>query len=217
MEFKNKIPTSKIEEIVNNPEARRNLLVQLGYELVDLDLWEGWLFLEESSAEKIIRENLIPWFTPSLQGKIRTFSAGGVDGVEPKFDDFNTLFKYLNLQPTYRNKAWVIIDEGDKEKEITQKLKTTYKGKGWSEDHFMQFDEHDFEKYYPQDFEEKVKQVLSITDREKRRSEKKALLDEVESWIRTNPEIAKNAFEKSAANIIDKLKSIEAEMNNQGT
>jgi len=52
MEFKKKVPTSRIEVIENNAEARQSLLGHLGYELIDLDLWEGWLFLEESSAEK---------------------------------------------------------------------------------------------------------------------------------------------------------------------
>lgn len=212
MEFQKKVPTSKIEVIENNAEARQGLLGHLGYELVDLDLWGGWLFLEESSAEKIIREYLVPWFTPSLQGKLRTYSARSVDEVESKFDDFNVLFSYLNLQPTYKNKAWVIIDNGDKEKEIIQKLKTTYADKGWIEDHFQQFDEHDFEKYYPQEFGEKVAEVLSITDKKKKRNKKKALLDEVEAWIKDNPEEAKVAFEKSAINVIEKLKSIETQM-----
>jgi hypothetical protein len=213
MEFKKKVPTSKIEEIENNPEARQNLLSHLGYELIDLDLWEGWLFLEESSAEKIIREYLVPWFAPELRGKLRTFSARSLDEIESKFDDFNTLFSYLNLQPTYKNKAWVIIDSGDKEKGIIQKLKTAYAGKGWSEDHFQQFDKHDFESYYPEEFKDKAGEIFSITDRKEKRNKKKALLDEVEAWIRGNPERARTAFEMSAANVIDRLKSIEAQMN----
>lgn len=208
MEFKKKVPTSKIEEIENNPEARQNLLAHLGYELIDLDLWEGWLFLEESSAEKIIRQYLIPWFAPSLQGKLRTFSARSIDEVESKFDDFNTLFSYLNLQPTYKNRAWVIVDNGDREKEIIQKLKAVYGSSGWSEDQFQQFDEHDFERYYPKQFEEKVAQVLSITDKKGKRNKKKALLDEVEAWIKGNPEEAKAAFADSAAGVINKLKLI---------
>jgi len=212
MEFKGKIPTSKVEVIENNPTARQRLLGDLGYELIDLDLWEGWLFLEESSAEKIIREYLIPWFAPSLQGRLRTFSARSIDEVESKFDDFNTLFSYLNLQPTYTNRAWVIVDNGPKEKGIIQKLRATYGASGWSEDHFQQFDKHDFEDYYPEQFKDKVAQVLSLTDKKKKRIEKKALLDEVEAWIKDNVEEAKAAFENSATDVIDKLKVIEAQM-----
>ena len=35
------------------------MLSDLGYELGDFDLWEGWIFFEESSSEKIVREYLI--------------------------------------------------------------------------------------------------------------------------------------------------------------
>jgi len=212
MEFKKKVPTSKIEVIENNAEARQSLLAYLGYELIDLDLWEGWLFLEESSAEKIIREYLIRWFAPSLQGKLRTFSARSIDEVESKFAAFNTLFSYLNLQPTYKNRAWVIVDNGDREKEIIQKLKAIYGRSGWSEDNFQQLDKHDFERYYPEQFEEKVAQVLSFIDKKEKRSKKKTLLDEVEAWIKGNPEKAKAAFADSAAEVIDKLKVIEGQL-----
>lgn len=212
IELKKKVPTSKIEVVENNPGARQDLLVDLGYELIDLDLWEGWLFLEESSAEKIIREYLIPWFAPSLQGRLRTFSARSIDEVESKFDDFNTLFSYLNLQPTYKNRAWVIVDSGQKEKEIIQKLNTTYSPHGWSEDHFQQFSEHDFEKYYPELFKEKVEQVLSISNKKEKRDKKKTLLDEVEAWIKDNYDNSKEAFGNSATDVIARLKAIEAQM-----
>ncbi|MFH1382782.1 MAG: AAA family ATPase [Chloroflexota bacterium] len=212
MEFKDKIPTSHVKLIENTPEARRNLLEDLGYEMSDLDLWEGWLILEEASAEKIIREYLIRWFVPSLQGKLRTFSARSVDEVEPKFADFSTLFSYLNMQPAYKNRAWVIVDGGPKEKDIIERLRKTYQDSGWHERLFQQFNKHDFEKYYPNNFKGKVEEVLAINDRDKRRSEKGALLGEVEAWIRDNPEEAQAAFEKSAAEVIAKLKEIEKEM-----
>src|SRR5262249_19596834 len=56
------VPTSTIEEIPGTPEARIDVLRELGYELYDFDLWNGWLILEEASAERIIRDYLIPWF-----------------------------------------------------------------------------------------------------------------------------------------------------------
>ncbi len=68
--------------------------------------WVTWSFgplgflLEESSAEKIVREYLIPWFVPKLGGKLRTFSARSVSEVEAKFEDFNKLFVFLHLSPT---------------------------------------------------------------------------------------------------------------------
>ena len=122
------------------------------------------------------------------------------------------MFSYLNLQPTYKNRAWVIVDNGDREKEIIQKLKAVYGSSGWSEDQFQQFDEHDFERYYPLQFKEKVEQVLSIKNRDEKWSSKKALLGEVETWIKGNPEKAKAAFADSAAEVINKLKLIEGQL-----
>lgn len=50
----NEIPTSDIREVEPTAEARMAVLRRLGYELSDFDLWDGWLILEESSAEIII-------------------------------------------------------------------------------------------------------------------------------------------------------------------
>lgn len=212
MEFQNKVPTSKIELVGNDPEARQNLLRHLGYELMDLDLWEGWLFLEESSAEKIIREYLVPWFTPSVQGKLRTFSTRSIDEVESKFDDFNILFSYLHLNPIYKNRAWVIVDKGSKEDEIIKRLKESYVTRGWSDKQFQQWSRHDFESYYPQRFQEKVATVLSNPNQKEKRQQKKDLLSEVESWTKSNGEEARAAFELSAAEVIAKLRAIEEEI-----
>jgi hypothetical protein len=55
----NVIPTSTVREVPATREARIGVLRRLGYELSDFDLWDGWLILEESSAEVIIRY-LIP-------------------------------------------------------------------------------------------------------------------------------------------------------------
>jgi hypothetical protein len=61
----NQIPTSYIREVEPTAVARIEVLRRLGYELSDFDLWDGWLILEESSAEIIIRY-LVPWFAPEL-------------------------------------------------------------------------------------------------------------------------------------------------------
>lgn len=203
-----RLPISTIKE-VEDPEERRKILEDLGYELTDLDLWNGWLILEESSAEKIIREFLIPWFTPKLRKTLRTFDTKGKDGLERKFNDFTNLFVFLHLQSSYKNKAWVVIDGGEEEQKIIDKLKRTYAPSGWKEDQFLQFTEHDFEKYYPEQFQEQVEAVLSITDKKEKRNAKKSLLEEVEDWIKTNKMAAKKAFERSASEVIGILKSIE--------
>jgi hypothetical protein len=114
----NGIPTSEVKVIDSCPETRRQILEDLGYEFADVGLWTGWMFFEEASAEKIVREYLVKWFAPKLHGKLRTYSANSISEVRSKFDNFNDLFVFLHLEPSYKNKAWVIIDAGDEEKKI---------------------------------------------------------------------------------------------------
>ena len=210
MAFKDKLPTSIINEVGESPEERRKVLEELGYELFDFGLWDCWLILEESSAEKIIREYLIPWFIPAMRTKLRTFSAHSISEVESKFKDFNNLFVFLHLQPTYKNRVWVIVDGGDKEKGIIDKLKEIYMHGGWNKKQFLQLSEHDFERYYPKTFQEKVDELLAINDKQGKRTRKKTLLEELESWIKEDEERAKEAFASSASEVIDILRNISA-------
>lgn len=207
-----KLPVSTVRQIDSTPEARRAVLEDLGYDLADLDLWSAWLILEESSAEKIVREHLIRWFYPKLQGKLRTFSAGGKDQVEPKFESFNITFCFLHLQPFYKNRAWIIIDGGEEEQQILERLKEKYKESGWTPANFHQFKEHDFEKYYPPVFSPQVKKVLAEPDKDKKRVLKRGLLAEVEKWVKDHEEEAKKAFKESAAEVIGILKEIETQV-----
>jgi predicted ATPase len=206
---------SQIKEIANSPDERRQVLEDLGYEFFDFDLWEYWLFLEESSAEILIRDYFISWFTKLSPTKIRTFSAGGVAKLKSRFEDFNKLFVFLHLQPTYKNKVWVLIDDGDREKDILKDFNKAYVNdkNGWSTDNFRQFDKHDFEEYYPAEFQDKVKVTLAIANSEEKRKAKKALLDEVKAWIKKDENTAKTEFEKSAGNVISHLKFIEERIN----
>lgn len=208
MDFENRIPTSHIEEIPNTSEARRNVLEELGYDFFDFDLWSAWLILEESSAESIIKEFLIPWFVPDLQSKIHTFSAKGIDQVIPKFEDFNNLFVFLHLQPVYKNLAWVIVDGGEEEAKIIEKLKNTYTRSGWKADNFLQFSKHDFERYYPIKFKDEVDNVLKLPSGQHKQKQKKAILEQVKTWCTENPEDAKTAFKESASEVIDILTNI---------
>ncbi|MDX1443221.1 MAG: AAA family ATPase, partial [Gammaproteobacteria bacterium] len=98
-------PNSKVERLENSPESRQALLEDLGYFLGDMSVYEGWIFFEEASAERLVRDFFIPWFSKRLRGRIRTYSAAGVDEVEAKFENFNKLFVFIHLQPLYRNKA----------------------------------------------------------------------------------------------------------------
>jgi hypothetical protein len=210
MDFEERLPTSKIEEVGNSSEARLHVLEELGYEFFDFDIWSAWLILEESTAEKIIRDFLIPWFTPELKGRIRTFSARSLSEVENKFEAFNKLFVFLHLQPIYKNLAWVVIDGGVEEKKVIERLKGRYTNSGWGEDHFLQFSEHDFERYYPQEFKSKIDSVLQMQNGKSRQKGKKTLLEEVEAWIEENPERAKTAFKESASEVVQMLCQIES-------
>lgn len=206
---------STLQEVSNKPEERRKVLEALGYDFFDFDLWKGWLFLEESSAERLIRDYFIDWYVIKLRNKIKTFSAGGTSSIIPKFKDFNSLFVFLHLEPTYKNRVWVIIDAGEKEAEIIKEMKEKYVKVGWQENNFDQFDEHDFERYYPQQFQEQVDKVLAMKNGQSKQDAKKALLEDVIiKWIEEDEPRAMAEFSKSAAHVIEKLERISAELNN---
>lgn len=215
MEFErdeSRVPNSRIIEIKNDPESRRKVLEDLGYEFTDYDLYEGWLFFEESSAEEIVREYLIQWFfNRSKLRKYRTFSARSLTEIETKFEDFNRMFVYLHLTQVYKNKAWVIVDNGDEEKKVIEKMKEYYLRTGWDESNFLQFSKHDFEEYYPQMFKAQVEEIKKAS-KDKKRKLKQDLLQEVKKWILDNPDLAKKEFEKSAKDVIEVLKEIESKI-----
>lgn len=204
---------STINEVSDNLDERRCVLEELGYEFNDFDLWKAWLFLEESSAEIIIRDYLIDWFIKPLQNKLRTFSACGSGNILPKFEDFNRLFIFMHLEPVYKNKVWIAMDGGLEESQILKKLKDIYLKNGWMESNFIQFKEHNFEKYYPIDFKPKVVKIEKITDKQTKREAKKQLLEEVKFWILNNETEAKTKFKESASEIIDFLKNLNKQIN----
>lgn len=204
--YEDKIPTSWIYPIETS-EERAAALEELGYEMIDFDLWSLWLFLEEASAEKIIRDYLIPWHFNEKAKKIKTFSSSGISKIESKFEEFNKLFVYLHLTPVYKNKAFVLIDSGENEENIIKRLKETYVKRGWNEACFQQFSKHDFEAYYPERFQKEAQDALALPRKEKKAA-KEALLAKVVQWIDQDETAAKTEFSQSAAEVIEKLKSI---------
>ena len=202
------IPTSAIVEIGSAPEERMQVLRQLGYEYYDFDLWEGWLILEESSAEIIIRDYLVPWFAPKLS-RIRTISANGTGNIEAVFDDFYRLFLFTHLQPQYRGRAWVIADGEESGVKVIQRLATKYAS--WSPDHFRTWAERDFERYYPSRFASDIDEALSKSGQAKK-SAKKSLLSTVKLFCNEHAEEAKRDFQKSASEVISVLQEIETRL-----
>jgi len=208
MKLKDRIPTSTVEEVPSESSARRAVIEELGYDFADFDLHAAWLFLEESSAEKIIRDFLVPTFIPNLAGRLRTFATSGVDNVEPKLNDFDRLFVFLNLESAYKNRAWVIVDAGEHETKVVQELRDKWAPKGWNDSHFQQFVEHDFERYFPVRFKEEIDAACGEPDKRKKRALKVELLNRVVAWIAEDQSIAKTEFSESAKEVIDRLQDI---------
>jgi predicted ATPase len=210
-----RLPTSTVSELDNSAEARREILEDMGYELHDIDLFDAWLLFEEATAERIVREFLIPWFAPNLSGRLRTYSAHSVSEVGPKFRDLNDLLVFLHLEPVYKNRAWVLVDAGKEEKAVIDQLRDTYAKSGWKADQFRQLSQHDFERYYPANFQDEVTRILAIPDTNAKQKAKKELLDCVIKWIGEDDSRAKSQFEESAREVIAILKDIETALKPQ--
>ncbi len=205
---RNRLPTSMCKEAVT-PEKRRDAIKALGYEIDDYGIANGWLFFEESSAERITRDFLIPWFAPRLRGRIGTVAAQGTSDVEPRFKDFNRLFVFLYKEEMYKNCAWVIVDGETSGREVITKLTSMYVPHGWTEDRFIALSQDNFECYYPEVFRANATAALSIRNKDVKREAKKQLLEKVLTWIVSNEQEAILEFEKSAHELIDILRKIE--------
>jgi hypothetical protein len=204
-------PTATCRRLSHDPAERIAVLSDLGYELYDFDLWDGWLILEESSAERIVRDYLIPWFAPKLR-RIRTVASGGNQSAEPTFDDFHRLFRFTHLEARYRNRAWVIVDGDAQGEAISASLQERYGPGGWEPDHFRTWSEPDFECYYPAPFAEEVESVLATAGKKQKREAKRMLLEKVRVWCDENPEDAREAFAESAPEVVTTLQEIERKL-----
>ncbi len=205
---KDKLPTSTIQEIENSPQAKLSLLESLGYDLFDFDLYKSYLLFEESSAEMIVRDFLIPEFCPSLVNKVRTIAASGVNDLENKFRNFLSLFIYIHKTPVYYSKAWVFADGDTPGKSTIESLKQIFNS--WPENHFISFTKNNFEEFYPKAFFEKFSSINEMKDRRVRQQQKKDLTIEVLAWINKDRAKAKKEFAKSAKEVIEHLKKVEA-------
>lgn len=204
-------PTSSIYPVAPNVTARMAILRELGYSLSDFELWDGWLILEESSAERIIRDFLIPYFTPSLS-IIRTLAAGGVDDVEATFNDFHRLVRFTHLEEIYRHSTWVKVDGDEAGSSIIRRLRESYVN--WETSRFSQFKHAQFEHYYPKEFAQEVAITLSIQDKREKRVAKRELLNKVLIWLQVDHERAKKSLQESASEVIEFLELIASSMKN---
>ncbi len=204
----NNIPITSIKEISTKPEERTTILKELGYDLFDYGIWSAWLILEESSAEYIIRDCIIPWFFPKISNKLRTIAAGGIAEVEPKFNEFNRLFLYLHLEPIYKNKTWVFVDGDDVGKATIKKLQEVYELSGWNVNNFKTLKKKNFEEYYPDDFKQEKEEIFKEKERHKKYILKTELYNKIKNWIGQNGDLAKEKFKESAFELIEQVSVI---------
>jgi hypothetical protein len=201
------IPSSTVD-ICESREDRRQLLRSLGYAVTDDELYDGWLLVEEASAETLIRDFIIRWFVPQLVGRIRTVSAAGVDEVTPRFATFNRMMLFLHLEETYRFNAWVVVDGDDAGRKVAADLRAEYPT--WNADHFRSLAQTNIEYYYPKEFAPEVVACLSERDSKRRRELKRALLLRVVDWLNEDEPLGRSALETSARELIDIVNTIAA-------
>lgn len=200
------LPTSTVR-LVETPEDRSAVLRDLGYDLHDFDLAEGWLILEEASAERLIRDYLIPWFAPKLT-RIRTIGAGGTGDVPPTFKEFAKLVLFIHREETLKHRAWVVVDGDESGQTVVDKLNAKYTT--WPGDRFRCLSKERFEDYYPPRFQEEIDAAFSIPKGLKQQEAKSVLRQQVQDWCDENRELAKQELAESAAEVIEVLQEIEA-------
>ena len=210
LEDASRIPTSVCQPVGEEAEDRIQLLESLGYEPFDFYLWKGYLILEESTAERLIRDFFIPFLVPNLQGKLKTIAAQGVSDVPARFSDLLRLFVFIHTAPQYKERAWVAVDGGVEGKKVVSDLKARFKS--WPEQHFRCFTADDFERYYPSEFMPKVTEVLSMPNGKPRQEAKGKLAEEVLEWALADLVRAHKEFNMCAKEVLDFLKEIAGKL-----
>lgn len=205
--------SSSLEEIPRTPGAHTAVLRELGYAFSDFDLHEGWLFLEESSAESIFNRILIPGFVPALKGSLRTFSAGGATNIEPAVGEFQRLITFVHLEPIYRDRLWVRADGDNAGKDSVSALRARFTYLDEQSCNF--FSQPDFELYYPGTFKDRIAQALQTPERLARRVAKEKLLFDVLRWTEEQGPDALGEWGISAAEPIAFLRTIAAKISQE--
>jgi hypothetical protein len=117
---------------------------------------------------------------------------------------------FANGDGFYKQRAWVIVDGDKPGKDALKKLRDDFSG--WPEDRFSHWDAENFETYYPSRFASQTEVALNAPDKGQRRDLKKSLVEEVNSWIIANPELAKEELKVSAEPVIKRLRAVEASL-----
>jgi predicted ATPase len=199
------IPTT-IYSVVRTQAEKLELLSELGYEP---ELPAAWLVFEESTAERVCRQVLIPTFAPRLAAA-RTISASGASKVPRLVNDLHNVVLFAQLSARYDRKTWVLVDGDDAGLNATAKLREEF---DWPPSHFRNLPAGHFEEYYPPRFSAEVTAALAIAgDWQARAQAKGELAERVCEWATNYPDLAAQEFAESAADVIRALAEIEAEL-----
>jgi hypothetical protein len=196
------IPTTAIEP-VQSRESRLRVLADLGY---DPELPAGWLLFEESTAERVCRQVLIPHFAPGL-AVAQTVGGRGASKVVALFEDLHRLVLFALLSERYRRKAWVLVDNDTAGTQVVEKLRNSFSD--WPADNFGQFDKASFEEYYPSRFDEDRARLLVERDWRRAQEIKGKLAEDLCQWVESDPHGALPELEQSAAGAISQLRRVE--------
>lgn len=198
------VPTSVIKEVPPTPNERLRVLHNLGYVTPDISGQTGWLIFEESSAERIVRQFIIPWFVPELGG-LRTVASDGVSDIERRYLAFRALYTYAHLDLDFKENCFVIADGDDAGKEAIEQLQKTFPA---SSARFTTWEQEVFENYYPSRFAGRVQEIADCKDRKAKKRLKETLVKDVAEWLVGNPEEGRIELAKSAEEVIKHLKGI---------
>lgn len=208
------IPVCHITEVTTREQSMA-LLLDLGYDASDMMLYKGFLILEESSVEQMIKDVLIPWFVPELVGKLKTVSAGGVDNLEASLYSLSSLFVFVHLQEIYINRAWVMADGDSKGKKVVGELKKHFSDPKkpdhlrWPETAFKCLLKENFEEYLPEAFQP---QFYTAKGEKKHWKERKGLWDGVFKAILEDKDVYEPIIRASCAEIISELEVISGQL-----
>jgi len=196
------IPTTAIEP-VESRESRLRVLADLGY---DPELPAGWLLFEESTAERVCHQVLIPHFAPGL-ARAQTVSGRGAPKVAALFEDLYRVVLFARLSERYRRKAWVLVDNDPAGTQVVEKLRNSFKD--WPADNFGQFDKASFEEYYPSRFDEDRARLSPDLDWRRAQEIKGKMAEDLCQWAKSDPQEALPELEQSAAGAISQLRRVE--------
>lgn len=206
--------TSTINPVHNSPDEKLRVLYDLGYELIDSHLWDGYLILEEPSAEHIISSFLAPHFAPKLVGRLRTIAAKGAGDVPGRYHHLHSLFTYVHTSPIYKSRAWVLVDGDAAGKKAINDLQEAFK-RSWDPEYFITFSKGDFEEFYPPGYEKEIQTINRESDWKKRGTLKVDLAKRIVDEYLANPEAIAKTFEHSAKEVINILSKIESALCNR--